>query len=78
MIKVLIALFMISSIDVYAITFDEAVKALETHESIASVKFKSKAVSEEADLKGSWGDPMFKVAAKNFPQDSLKDNETPL
>lgn len=78
MIKVFIALFMISSIDVYAITFDEAVKALQTHESIESVKFKSKAVSEEADLKGSWGDPMFKVTAKNFPQDSLKDNETPM
>jgi hypothetical protein len=45
-------------------TFNEAIIILEKHESIDSIKYKSKALGEQADLKGSWGDPMFKIAAK--------------
>ena len=59
-------------------TFNEAINILEKHESIDSIKYKSKALGEQADLKGSWGDPMFKIAAKNFPKDSLERDQTPM
>ncbi len=78
MMKYLVILFLISSVEVNAITFDKAITVLGAHESVDSVNFKSKALSEEAELKGSWGDPNFKIAAKNFPKDSLKDNQTPM
>lgn len=78
MMKYLVVLFLISSVDASAITFEEAIKVLNKHESVDSVNFKSKALSEEAELKGSWGDPKFKIAAKNFPKDSLKDDQTPM
>ncbi len=78
MMKYLIVLFFITSVEVNAITFEKAIIVLSTHESVDSVNFKSKALSEEAEFKGSWGDPKFKIAAKNFPKDSLKDDQTPM
>ena len=39
---------------------------------------KSRVTLEEAQLKGSWGDPKFKITAKNFPIDTLKKNQTPM
>ena len=78
MIKFIVGLLLISSIDAHAITFNEAVKALQAHESIKAVDFKSRALSEEAELKGSWGDPKFKIAAKNFPKDTLEKDQTPM
>ena len=78
MMKYFVVLFFISSMEAKAITFEKAIKALQSHESVDSVRFKSKALSEEAELKGSWGDPKFKIAAKNFPKDSLKDDQTPM
>lgn len=61
-----------------AYSFDEALKMINTHSSIQSLEGESKALKSEGEMKGSWGDPMFKVSAKNFPKDSLKDNETPM
>jgi outer membrane protein TolC len=78
MMKLIVGLLLISSIDAHAITFNEAVKALQAHESIKAVDFKSRALSEEAELKGSWGDPKFKIAAKNFPKDTLEKDQTPM
>ena len=78
MMKFIVGLLLISSIDAHAITFNEAVKALQAHESIKAVDFKSRALSEEAELKGSWGDPKFKIAAKNFPKDTLEKDQTPM
>tara|TARA_R110002072_G_scaffold64203_2_gene159167 strand:+ start:4990 stop:6219 length:1230 start_codon:yes stop_codon:yes gene_type:complete len=78
MIKVFVVLLLIVSLDASAITFNEAIKTLQSHESIESVTFKSKALSEEAELKGSWGDPKFKIAAKNFPKSSLEKDQTPM
>lgn len=42
----------------------------------SAITFKSKVLSEEAELKGSWGDPKFKIAAKNFPKSSLEKDQT--
>lgn len=76
--KYFVVLLFISSIEAKAITFERAIKVLQSHESVDSLRFKSKALSEEAELKGSWGDPKFKIAAKNFPKSSLKDDQTPM
>lgn len=76
--KILIIPFIVFSSHAYAITFSEAVKLLEKHESIEAIFGKSKATTKEAELKGSWGDPEFKIAAKNFPQDTLKKDQTPM
>lgn len=62
----------------YSYSFNEAIEAIKSHDIVSSLEKKSKALIEEGESKGSWGDPMFRVAAKNYPKDSLKDNETPM
>ena len=54
MMKYLVILFLLSSVEASAITFEKAITVLGTHESVDSVNFKSKALSEEAELKGSY------------------------
>ena len=61
-----------------AITFHQATRAIEKHESVELIIHKSRASFEEAFIKGSWGDPQFKVMAKNFPRDTLDQNQTPM
>lgn len=79
LLKILIILILIAfSSGASAMTFGDAIKVLQQHESIDAIKYKSKAVNEEASLKGSWGDPKFKVAAKNYPKETLKDDQTPM
>ena len=65
-------------IELQAMTFSEAIDALNRHESVESIVFKLNATKEEANFEGSWGDPKFKVAAKNFPKDTLSDNQSPM
>jgi outer membrane protein, heavy metal efflux system len=78
MIRIFMIPLVIVSLNANAVTFNEAIKALQTHESIEAVSFKSKALAEEAELKGSWGDPKFKITAKNFPKDTLEKDQTPM
>lgn len=61
-----------------AYSFNEAIKRIETHDVVESISQKAFAISEEGGRKGSWGDPMLKLAAKNFPKDSLEDDKTPM
>jgi hypothetical protein len=76
--KIIIIALIVLSTNSFAITFNEAIKSLQKHESIEAVLAKSKAITNKAELNGSWGDPVFRIAAKNFPQDSLKDDQTPM
>jgi len=79
MLKILLlslSMLMISS--TYAFTFDEAIKQIKEHDHLKSIEFESKSLESKSEKIGSWGDPMLKLAAKNFPKDSLKDNETPM
>lgn len=71
----LIGLF---STGLQAFSFKEAVEIIKDHENVRSLKDFSKAKLEEGEAKGSWGDPMFKLAAKNFPKNSLNRDETPM
>jgi outer membrane protein, heavy metal efflux system len=59
-------------------TFSEAIEKIKKHHSVESLHKLSQSLEEKGKVKGSWGDPVFKLAAKNFPKDSLKDNETPV
>ena len=61
-----------------AMTFSEAIDTLHKHESLESMVFKIKATKEQANYKASWGDPTLKVAAKNFPKDTLSRNQSPM
>lgn len=70
--------FYFYSLAAFAMSFQDAIKQLEKHESIQSLEYKSKAIEEMAEQKGSWGDPKFKLAAKNFPRETLNDDETPM
>ena len=60
----------------YAYSFEDAIVAIKSHPAAQSIKENSLALKEKGDVKGSWGDPVFKVAAKNFPKSSLIYDET--
>ncbi len=76
--KIFAASILLLTVNLKAITFEEAFLTLQKHESVESALFKYKAGSEEAKLKGSWGDPKFKIAAKNLPIDTLSFSQTPM
>ncbi len=62
----------------FALNFTEAVDILKKHDSVQAIKGSAKSVLESSKQKSSWGDPMFKLAAKNFPVDTLKYDQTPM
>ncbi|WP_372655182.1 TolC family protein [Halobacteriovorax sp.] len=62
----------------FAVSFNEAVEILTNHSRVESMQGVSRAATDSGGSKGSWGDPMFKLSAKNFPKDSLKRDETPM
>lgn len=62
----------------FAFTFKEAIKKISHHEAIEQLENRSKSLKSESSVKGSWGDPMFKIAAKNYPKDSLEDDKSPM
>jgi cobalt-zinc-cadmium efflux system outer membrane protein len=76
--KVTLILSFIFNISAFGNTFSNAVKNLEKHDAVVAIKEGSLSMTELAKGKGSWGDPRFKIAAKNFPKNSLNDNETPM
>jgi len=70
--------FSISTTASYGFTFNDAAKAIESHDSVDALLQSAKSFEEEGDIKGSWGDPKFKIAAKNYPVDSFNNDETPM
>ncbi len=68
----------ITCCNIYAIIFQEAVERLSKHELILSIESEANELSENAKIAGSWGDPNFKISAKNFPKDTFKSDETPM
>ncbi|MGI4992188.1 TolC family protein [Halobacteriovorax sp. GFR7] len=61
-----------------AFSFKQAVGELSRHNSVEAIKGSAKSLVESSKQKNSWGDPMFKVAAKNFPVETLDYNQTPM
>ena len=62
----------------FAYTFKDAVSAINKHESVDAISKDALAIKEQADISGSWGDPMLKIAAKNFPLETLANDEAPM
>ena len=63
---------------VEAMSFQEAVALIQKHDSIRERSAKSDSLSEKAQMKGSWGDPTLKLAAKNYPVNTLDPNQSPM
>jgi hypothetical protein len=77
--KIIISvIFLGLNTNVLAISFSEAIDGLSKHESVEIVSSQSRAFQEQSGVEGAWGDPNFKISAKNFPKDSMKDGETPM
>ncbi len=72
-----IILFFIAS-NVFALSFNEAIRHLDGHELVKEIQDQSEAISHQGTMAGSWGDPMLKLAAKNFPQKTLRFNDSPM
>lgn len=77
--KLLFIIFFISfTSSVGAISFNEAINLLKDHDIVKSGLASSEMMKEMAGANGSWGDPKLKLAAKNYPQSSLDDRQTPM
>lgn len=61
-----------------AFTFNEAKLQISKHDSVLAIKHRAQALLEEGEVKGSWGDPQFKIAMKNIPNETLRFNDTPM
>ena len=60
------------------VTFTQAIKLIENHESVKMLINSSNVLNEEAKVKGAWSDLNFKVNAKNFPVKTFSFNESPM
>ncbi len=74
--KGILFLFVILSSSLRAESFQELKASLDEHELLQSHLSKAMALREKAGDSGSWGDPTLTVAAVNFPQGSLDQNES--
>ncbi len=77
--KLMIILSMIFfSLNTSAISFKEVVDSFGSHEGVEFITRKAYSIKKDSQAKGSWGDPIFKVAAKNYPKNSLKNDVSPM
>ncbi len=71
-------LLFITIIKAQAYSFNELMDQISSHVEVSALSEKVHVLDHKANKAKSWGDPMVKLAAKNFPKDSLKDDETPM
>lgn len=62
----------------YSYSFKQVLEIIKDHEAVESINNNAKSLMEMGNSQNSWGDPIFKLAAKNFPRDSFKDDESPM
>jgi cobalt-zinc-cadmium efflux system outer membrane protein len=62
----------------FALSFSDVIKNLNDHRQVKRDNAISKSLYEKGNSAGSWGDSKLKFAAKNFPKDSLSDDESPM
>ena len=74
----LFLLFLLFPALLQAETFEWFRSQIDRHEMVQMLESRAKATGEMGKMQGSWGDPVFKIAANNYPKDSLKNNETPM
>ena len=61
-------LYFLFSVPAFATSFEDAIKYIETHETVLALKDKSDVIKSQSYIDGSWGDPVFSVMAKNYPR----------
>lgn len=76
--RILLVIMTLTPLYSRAISFEQAVGEIRKHSYLSAVSSESKALNEEGQKQSSWSDPMLMVAARNFPKDSLKKDETPM
>ncbi len=73
----LVSLFLCSQC-LYGLSFSEAIDKLKSHNSVRILLSHGQSIHDQARMKGSWGDPVLKIAAKNYPIDTLDPSQTPM
>ncbi|MBE8221591.1 MAG: TolC family protein [Bdellovibrionales bacterium] len=63
---------------IFAITFKKAVLIIDKHPSISAIKHDANALKYLSSIKGSTGDPVFSIAAKNFLIKSFRTDKFPM
>lgn len=66
----------IYSCPLFAESFNELLGKLDKHNLIQARLNKVKSIKEKAKAEGSWGDPLLKVSAINYPKGSLSRNKS--
>ncbi|WP_127716817.1 TolC family protein [Halobacteriovorax sp. HLS] len=74
----LVVTFLLIQSKSFGLSFEQAIKNIQEHEVVKGLEHLSDSLNSESRMKSSWGDPMLKVAAKNFPIDTLKNDQTPM
>jgi cobalt-zinc-cadmium efflux system outer membrane protein len=69
-----LALPLLFSLDSYGYSFSDVVTRINSHAKIESSFAKAAATKEEGDVKSSWGDPRFRIEARNYPIKSFKND----
>ncbi len=62
----------------YAESFKDVVDSIDSHNATEILRKTSLALKETAKIQGAWSDPSIRLAFRNFPKDSLKNDETPM
>ncbi len=78
MIKSVSISLLILVINLYSMTYDEALHVIQKHETVKSASFKLEANIEKTKNKASWTDPVIKLSAKNFPIKTFKSDQSPM
>jgi cobalt-zinc-cadmium efflux system outer membrane protein len=72
--RLALALTLLFSLDSNGYSFSEVVTRINSHAKIESSIAKAAATKEEGDVKSSWGDPRFRIEARNYPVKSFKND----
>lgn len=73
-----IFLFIFVQNESFAYTFDQVSKKVREHPKVETLISAVKATEEEGAAKSSWGDPRFGINARNFPKETLADDQSPM
>jgi cobalt-zinc-cadmium efflux system outer membrane protein len=74
----LIIFSLLFSFNTLGIDFNKAIEIINNHDEVQILEFKRQSIKQLGLEKSSWGDPMVKVSAKNYPVDTLKSDQTPM
>jgi outer membrane protein, heavy metal efflux system len=60
------------------VSFKDYVHEIAAHYEVLALKLQSEALNQESQVKGTWGDPEFKLSALNFPKETISRNKSPM